>query len=486
MTEKMTSDERFLRAVTRRYFFAQNGLGLGSLALGALLNGEILASHSSSANPMDSRPPHYPAKAKRIIFLFMAGAPSQLDLLDNKPTLVRLDRQKIPAEIIEGEQFAFIKGIPEILGSPFSFEKYGQSGAEVSELLPHLREVVDDICIVKSLYTDQFNHAPAQIFMNTGHQRIGRPSMGSWLTYGLGSENSDLPGFVVLVSGLGQPDGGKSCWGSGFLPTLYQGVEFRSQGDPVLFTSNPPGVTSEARRSSLDAIRDLNEMQLQEVGDPEISTRISAFEMAYRMQTSVPEIADIWSEPSHIHEMYGTEKGKVSFANNCLLARRLVEQGVRFLQLYHRGWDSHGTSKNDDILYGLPQRCRQTDQAAAALVTDLKQRGLLEDTIVIWGGEFGRTPMNEGRNNSVFLGRDHHPRAFTMWMAGGGFKPGVTIGATDELGYNVVEDKIHVHDLHATMLHLMGLDHTRLTYRYQGRDFRLTDVAGKVVDKLLA
>ena len=290
----------------------------------------------------------------------------------------------------------------------------------------------------------------------------------------------------VLVSGLGQPDGGKSCWGSGFLPTLYQGVEFRSQGDPVLFTSNPPGVTSEARRSSLDAIRDLNEMQLQAVGDPEISTCINAFEMAYRMQTSVPEIADIWSEPSHIHEMYGTEKGKVSFANNCLLARRLIERGVRFLQLYHRGWDSHGTSKKDDILHGLPHRCRQTDQAAAALVMDLKQRGLLDDTIVIWGGEFGRTPMNEGRNNSVFLGRDHHPRAFTMWMAGGGFKPGVTIGATDELGYNVVEDKIHVHDLHATMLHLMGLDHTRLTYRYQGRDFRLTDVAGKVVDKLLA
>ena len=486
MTRKMTEEERFRRAITRRYFFSQSGLGLGSLALGALLDGELLATPPSSENPGDLRPPHYPARAKRIICLFMAGAPSQLDLLDNKPTLVRLDRQKIPAEIIEGEQFAFIKGIPEILGSPYSFGRYGQSGAEVSELLPHLREVVDDVCVVKSLYTDQFNHAPAQIFMNTGHQLIGRPSMGSWLSYGLGSENSELPGFVVLVSGLGQPDGGKSCWGSGFLPSQYQGVEFRSQGDPVLFTSNPPGVTSEARRRSLDAIRDLNEMQLQEVGDPEISTRINAFEMAYRMQTSVPEIADIWSEPAHVHEMYGTEKGQVSFANNCLLARRLLEQGVRFVQLYHRGWDSHGTSKGDDILHGLPQRCRETDQAAAALVKDLKQRGLLEDTIVVWGGEFGRTPMNERRNNSLFLGRDHHPRAFTMWMAGGGFESGVTIGATDELGYNVVQDKIHVHDLHATLLHLMGVDHTRLTYRHQGRDFRLTDVAGKVVKKLLA
>ena len=335
------------------------------------------------------------------------------------------------------------------------------------------------------MHTTQFNHAPAQIFMNTGFQIIGRPSMGSWMTYGLGSECKDLPGFVVLISGENQPDGGKACWGSGFLPTLYQGVEFRSQGEPVLFLNNPEGVSDNARRASLDLLKDLNDMHLAENGDAEIRTRIASYEMAYKMQSSVPDLVDVSKEPASVHELYGTQPGKKSFANNCLLARRLVERGVRFVQLYHRGWDNHGTSSHDDIVNRLPDLCQETDQAAAALLTDLKQRGLLDSTIVVWGGEFGRTPMNEARNNSKFLGRDHHPRAFSMWIAGGGFKPGITFGKTDELGYNIAEDPVDVHDLHATILHQMGMDHTKLTYRFQGRDFRLTDVAGNVVEKLI-
>jgi hypothetical protein len=351
--------------------------------------------------------------------------------------------------------------------------------------LPHLSEIVDDVSIIKSLHTTQFNHAPAQIFLNTGHQIPGRPSLGAWLTYGIGSQNQDLPGFVVLLSGLAQPDGGKSCWGSGFLPTQYQGVEFRSKGDPVLFLSNPEGVTAETRRRSLDLIRDLNREHQMDVGDPEIATRIASYELSYRMQTSVPELTDISKEPRAIHEMYGTQPGKRSFANNCLLARRMVERGTRFVQCFHRGWDTHGSSNNEDIVNKLAQLCRETDRAAAALVKDLKQRGMLDSTLVVWGGEFGRTPMNEARSGSRFLGRDHHPRAFTVWMAGGGIKPGVTVGRTDDLGYNIVEDPVSVHDLHATILHQMGLDHTRLTYKFQGRDFRLTDVSGEVVKKLV-
>ncbi len=480
----MSRREEVLKAITRRHFFAQSGIGIGAIALSALLNENLYA--AGGENPMKPKAPHFKPKAKNIIFLFMAGAPSQLDLFDHKPKLKELHEKNIPEEMIQGERFAFIKGVPQLLGSPYDFKPCGNSGAVLSSLLPHLQEAADEIAIVRSMYTDQFNHAPAQIFMNTGHQIFGRPSMGSWLTYGLGTESSDLPGFVVLLSGVGQPDGGKSCWSSGFLPTVYQGVEFRSQGDPVLFVSNPKGMDSAQRRRSLDVLRDLNQMLLDRIGDPEIATRIASYEMAYRMQTSVPELTDISKEPQAIHEMYGTEPGKVSFSNNCLLARRLVERGVRFVQLYHRGWDSHGTSPGDDIIHSLPQRCKETDQAATALIRDLKQRGLLENTLVIWGGEFGRTPMNEKRNNSQYLGRDHHPRAFTMWLAGAGLKKGITIGATDELGYNVVEDKVHVHDLHATILHLMGLDHTKLTYRFQGRDFRLTDVQGLVVQKLLA
>jgi hypothetical protein len=336
------------------------------------------------------------------------------------------------------------------------------------------------------MHTTQFNHAPAQIFMNSGHQIPGRPCMGSWLTYGIGSESSELPGFVVLLSGQNQPDGGKSCWGSGFLPTVYQGVQFRAQSEPVLFLANPEGVVAETRRRSLDLLKDLNQSHQADVGDPEIATRIASYEMAYRMQTSVPELSDLSKEPREVHEMYGTEPGKASFANNCLLARRLVERGVRFVQLYHRGWDTHGSSNNEDIVNKLAMLCRETDGPAAALLKDLKQRGLLDSTLVVWGGEFGRTPMNEARSGSRFLGRDHHPRAFTMWLAGGGIKPGVTVGQTDEIGYNVAEEPVSVHDLHATILHLMGIDHTRLTHKFQGRDFRLTDVSGEIVKKILA
>ncbi|HVG38919.1 MAG TPA: DUF1501 domain-containing protein [Pyrinomonadaceae bacterium] len=493
----MDDRDALLRDITRRHFFKQSGFGIGALALSSLLNGKTSAQGlghaaaakpdaSSSVNPLAAHAPHFAPKAKRIIYLFMAGAPSHLDLLDHKPKLRELDGQSIPAELVKGERFAFIKGTPKLLGSPYEFKRHGQSGAEISSLLPHLASVADDIAIVRSVHTTQFNHAPAQIFMNTGHQIVGRPSVGSWLTYGLGSDNSELPGFVVLLSGKNQPDGGKSCWGSGFLPTVYQGVEFRSKGEPVLFLTNPEGVSAGARRRTLDALRELNAAHLSDAGDPEINTRIASYEMSYRMQTSVPELVDLSRESKATHELYGTEPGKASFANNCLLARRLVERGVRFVQLYHRGWDQHGDSRGNDLINGLPRLCRETDRAAAALVKDLKGRGLLDDTLVVWGGEFGRTPMNEGRNGSAFLGRDHHPRAFAVWMAGGGIKPGVTVGRTDEFGYNIVEDPVHVHDLHATILHLMGMDHTKLTYKFQGRNFRLTDVSGEVVKKLLA
>ena len=381
-----------LQSVTRRYFFKQAGFGIGATALTAMLNrtlfagGTDLAGRSTSdfANPTAPHPPMFAPKATSIIYLFMAGAPSQVDLLDYKPKLQELNGEHIPESMLKGERFAFIRGVPKLLGSPYEFKKWGKSSAEISELLPHLGEIADDIAIVRSVHTTQFNHAPAQIFMNTGFQIIGRPSMGSWLTYGLGSECRDLPGFVVLLSGESDPDGGKACWGSGFLPTVYQGVQFRSQGDPVLFLTNPAGVSPEVRRQSLDAIKDLNEMDLKSAGDPEITTRIASYEMAYRMQSSVPDLMDISKEPRSVQEMYGTEPGKKSFANNCLLARRLVERGVRFVQLYHRGWDNHGTSAHDGIVNRLSSLCRETDQAAAALVSDLKQRGLLDSTLVVW------------------------------------------------------------------------------------------------------
>jgi uncharacterized protein DUF1501 len=465
------------RQVSRRWFFEQCGVGLGRAALGSLLAGAGYAATAANSDPLAPKQPHFQPKAKRVIFLFMAGAPSHLELFDNKPQLAKFDGTLPPPELLKGYRAAFINPNSKLLGPKFKFARYGKSNAELSELLPHLATVVDDIAIVKGMETDAFNHAPGQLLMNTGTQQFGRPSMGAWATYGLGSESKDLPAFVVFSSGKKGPSGGNSCWGSGFLPTVYQGVQFRSSGDPVLYLSNPPGVDAELQRESLDSVRRLNQMRLDVVGDPEIATRINSFEMAFKMQSSAPELMDLSKEPKHVREMYGAEPGKPSFANNCLLARRLVERGVRFVQLYHEAWDQHSALVKD-----ISANCKDTDQACAALIKDLKQRGMLDDTLVIWGGEFGRTPMVQGGSD----GRDHHPNAFTMWLAGGGIKPGQTLGETDELGFNVVKDKVHVHDLHATLLKLLGFDHTKLTFRFQGRDFRLTDVHGNVVKELLA
>jgi len=493
MNKQQYFSQEAIRASTRRHFFRQCGVGLGGIALTSLLNEKLFAAnsalrtpHSAFDNPVAPKAAHFAAKAKRVIYLHMAGSPSQLDLFDYKPKLIEMDGKPCPESLFKKERFAFIKGVPKMLGTPHKFSKHGSSGIELSTMVPHLAEIADEICVVKSMFTDQFNHAPAQLFLHTGSPRLGRPGMGSWVTYGLGSESQNLPGFVVLTSGGKTPDGGASLWGSGFLPTVYQGVQCRSQGDPVLYVSNPPGMSSEVRRDSLDTLRALNEMQLKEFGDPETVTRIAQYELAYRMQTAVPELMEIDKEPKSVHEMYGTQPGKVSFANNCLLARRLIERGVRFVQLYHWGWDQHGNSKDNDLFDGLGEQCKDTDQPVAALVKDLKQRGLLDDTLVIWGGEFGRTPMNEERNGSKFLGRDHHPHCFTMWMAGGGMKHGFTYGETDELGYHVAKDKVHVHDLQATILHCLGLEHTKLTHKFQGRDYRLTDVHGEVVNGILA
>jgi hypothetical protein len=463
--------------ITRRWFFQQCAVGLGSIALAELLNGRAAANSTTVADPLAPKAPHYPAKAKRVIFLFMAGAPSHLELFDNKPELARLDGTLPPPDLVKDYRAAFINPSSKLLGPRFKFARHGKCGAELSELLPHLATVVDDIAIVRSMVTDAFNHAPGQILMNTGSQQFGRPSFGSWVTYGLGSESRDLPAFIVFSTGQKGPSGGNSNWGSGFLPTLYQGVPFRGAGDPVLYLSNPNGIDADVQRDSLESIGRLNRLRLDVVGDPEIATRISSYEMAYRMQTGAPEVMDIAREPKHILDMYGAEPGKPSFANSCLLARRLLERGVRFVQLFHEAWDQHGNLKAD-----LKKNCANTDKPCAALVRDLKQRGLLDDTLVIWGGEFGRTPMVQGGDD----GRDHHPNAFTMWLAGGGVKPGLTLGATDDLGFNAAEDRVHVHDLNATLLHLLGFDHTQLTFKFQGRDFRLTDVHGRVVQKLLA
>jgi hypothetical protein len=476
---------------TRRQFFKDCAVGLGTAALASMLAREGLAAGEPTirTDAFAPRPPHFPAKAKSVIYLFMNGAPSQLDLFEPKPKLVELDRKECPEEYLKGERFPFIRGVPKLLASPHKFVKAGKCGAEISELLPHTQTIADDIAIVRSMNTDHFNHAPAELFINTGLGRVGRPSMGSWVTYGLGSESADLPGFVVMLSGGGQPSGGCSCWSSGFLPSVYQGVQLRSSIDPVLFVRNPEGMDDAARRRSLDAIADLNRTHLTATGDPEITTRIASYEMAYKMQTSVPDLSDLSQESKETLEMYGIDGGggeKNAFARNCLLARRMVERGVRFIQLYHRGWDTHGSGAGDDIITSLKQRCQETDQACAALVKDLKQRGLLDSTLVVWGGEFGRTPMNEARNGSKFLGRDHHAHAFTMWFAGAGVKKGVTLGATDDLGYSITQDPCHIHDLQATILHLLGMDHKKLTYRYQGRDFRLTDVHGELFTPLLA
>jgi hypothetical protein len=477
----MNCQDRFYRnadpiQTTRRWFFQQCGVGLGSLALGSLLNQAGYAA-PGAANPLAPKAPHFEPKAKRVIFLFMAGAPSHLELFDNKPQLAKFDGTLPPAELLKGYRAAFINPNSKLLGPKFKFARHGQCGAELSELLPHLATVVDDITIVRGMATDAFNHAPGQILMNTGSQIFGRPSFGAWVTYGLGSESQDLPGFVVFSTGKKGPSGGNSNWGSGFLPTLYQGVQFRNTGDPVLYLSNPRGVDAQLQRDSLDTLRTLNQDHLDVVGDPEIATRINSFEMAFRMQQVAPEIMDLSREPKHVLEMYGADPAKPSFANTVLLARRLVENGVRFVQIFHEAWDQHG-----NLVHDIKENCKDTDQACAALVKDLKQRGMLEDTLVIWGGEFGRTPMVQGGSD----GRDHHPSAFTMWLAGGGTRPGITFGESDEFGFNVVKDRVHVHDLHATLLHLLGFDHLKLTYRFQGRDFRLTDVHGNVVKELLA
>lgn len=462
--------------VSRRWFFKECGVGLGTIALNSLLQHDLLAAPVEAAS-LAAKKPHFAGKAKNVIYLFMAGAPSHLELFDNKPQLAKFDGTLPPAELLKDYRAAFINPNSKLLGPKFKFSKHGKSGAELSELLPHLGEVADDIAIVKSMHTDAFNHAPAQIFMHTGAQQFGRPSIGSWTLYGLGAESQELPGFVVFSSGSKGPSGGASNWGSGFLPTVYNGVMFRSQGDPILYLSNPKGVDAKTQRATLDSLRTLNEKHLGVMGDPEISTRINSYEMAYRMQTSAPELMDLSKEPKQILEMYGVEPGKPSFAMNCLLARRMIERGVRFVELFHEAWDQHG-----NLVADLKKNCKNTDQASAALVKDLKQRGLLDSTLVVWGGEFGRTPMVQGGND----GRDHHPNCYTVWLAGGGTKPGITIGESDELGFNATKDKVHVHDLNATILHLLGFDHTKLTYRFQGRDFRLTDVEGEVVQKLLA
>jgi hypothetical protein len=458
--------------LARRWFLQQCGVGLGAAALGTLLANDGYGADSA----LSPKAPHFAAKAKRVIFLFQAGAPSHLELFDNKPELAKQDGKLPPPKLLEGYRAAFINPNSKCLGPKFKFAKHGQSGAELSELLPHTAKIADDIAIVRSMVTDAFNHAPAQCMMNTGAMQFGRPSFGSWCLYGLGQESKDLPGFVVFSTGAKGPSGGNACWGSGFLPTVYNGVQFRGGAEPVLFLNNPAGIDAAAQKDALDSVNALNKLRLESVGDPEIATRISSYEMAYRMQHAAPEVMDIAKEDKKTLEAYGAEPGKNTYANACLLARRLVEKGVRFVQIYHEAWDQHGNLVND-----LKKNCKNTDQASAALITDLKQRGMLDDTLVIWGGEFGRTPMVQGGSD----GRDHHPNAFTYWLAGGGIKGGQTIGRTDDLGFNAVEDKVHVHDLHATLLHLLGFDHTKLTFKFQGRPFRLTDVHGNVVKKLL-
>jgi hypothetical protein len=468
----MTSD------LTRRLLFQRSAFGLGGAALTGLFQNE-----SSAASSL-----HHAPKAKRVIYIHMVGAPSHLDLFDYKPELQKRSGQLCPDEFFEGKQLAFIRQQPNLQGTPdtdeFAFKKCGQSGNTISNLMPHLQGVADEMCFIKSLHTEQFNHAPAQLFQLTGFNRFGRPSIGSWANYGLGSENKNMPGFVVLVTGqvLGA---GNSAWGSGFLPTKYQGIEFRSKGDPVLFLSDPPGFDRNDRRTTIDAVNKLNQFRLDDVGDPEIATRISQYEMAYRMQASVPELMDTKSEPQSVHEMYGTKPGEASFANNCLLARRLVERGVRFVQLFDQGWDHHGS-----VFDSLKKKTKEVDQPISALIRDLKQRGMLNDTLVVWAAEFGRTPMAQNTSGTGSdrqkIGRDHHKEAYTVWMAGGGTKPGHTHGASDELGYAVAKDPVHMHDFNATIMHLLGIDHERLTFRYQGRRFRLTDVHGKVVHGVLA
>ncbi|MBE7171340.1 MAG: DUF1501 domain-containing protein [Williamsia sp.] len=484
------------RLHTRRHFLRECAFGFGSLALGSLLQSCSIGSANAGtsaipfdpAHPLAPKLPQFPAKAKSIIYLHMAGAPSQLELFDYKPDLMKLDGQDCPPSLLEGKRFAFIRGVPKMLGPQARFAQHGGSGAWVSNYLPHFSSIVDEVSFLKAVTTDQFNHAPAQLLVHTGSPRLGRPSIGSWVTYGLGTENQNLPGFVVLTSGGKFPDAGKSVWGSGFLPSVYQGVQCRSEGDPVLFIKDPKGMDRDLRKASIDAINQVNEEEYQEYQDPEILSRISQYEMAYKMQIAAPEVMNINNEPAYIHEMYGTQPGKACIANNILLARKLVEKGVRFVQIFDWGWDTHGTAANLSIDVGLNNKCRTVDKAMTALILDLKQRGLLEETLVVWGGEFGRTPMLENRDGkqNPFKGRDHHVEAFTIWMAGGGIRKGVSYGETDEIGYAAVSGKVTPNDIQATLLNQLGFDHEKFTYQFQGRPFRLTDVSGKVIDEIVA
>jgi hypothetical protein len=471
---------------TRREFLKNSSVGLGALALAGLLQRESRAAESD--NPLAPKKPHFAAKAKSVIYLHMSGAPPQLDLFDYKPKLNELHMQPCPEALLKNQRFAFIKGHPKLLGSPHKFRRNGKCGAWVTELLPLFAKHVDEVAFIKSMHTDQFNHAPAELFLYTGSPRNGGAAMGSWITYGLGSESQNLPGFVVLISGGTDPTGGKALWSTGFLPSVYQGVQCRTTGEPILYVNNPAGMDRDVRRRSLDALRKLNELELKEFGDPETLTRINQYELAFRMQVAVPEVMDISREPLTIQDQYGAQPGAASFANNCLLARRLVERGVRYVQLYDWGWDIHGTSPGDDLMTQFPKKCKEIDRPIAALLTDLKARGLLDETLIIWGGEFGRTSMNEERGGSKLLGRDHHPHCFTIWLAGAGIKPGVTLGATDEFGYFITEDKVGIHDLQATILQLLGLDAWKLHYPYQGLRQRLIGPEGeaRVVKEILS
>lgn len=463
----------------------------GAACISAAALAEKLGNHQSMADIQleahDSRDTHHKATAKNVIYLHMTGSPPNLDMFDYKPELIKYNDQPCPDSAIEGKRFAFTKGVPKLMGTPRSFKQVGQAGIWMSDAIPHLHKVADDLCVINSMTTDQFNHAPAELLMHTGFAQPGRPSIGSWVNYGLGSQNINLPGFVVLLSGSSQPNGGKNSYNNGFLPSVYQGVRCRSKGDPVLYVSNPNGMNASIRRRSLDSLAELNTLQAQQFGHPETLTRIAQYELAYRMQTSVPEVMDMKQEPQHVLDAYGAKPGEASLANNCLLARRLVEAGVRYVQIFDWGWDFHGTSPREDIRDGLTKKCATMDKPVAALIQDLKQRGMLEETLIVWGGEFGRTPFREGRTSKgSVLGRDHYPDCYTMFMAGGGIKAGMSYGKTDDLGFSVTENKVHIHDLQATIMHTLGFDHTKLTFRFQGRDYRLTDVHGHVVKPLLA
>lgn len=479
------------RHLTRRHFLSSSALSLGALWMGAQKDGlSATALKKDPSSPLLPAVPHFAPKAKRVIYLHMAGAPSQLELFDHKPELAKLDGQECPAEFLEGKQFAFIQGVPKMLGSQYPFHRAGQSGQWISDRLPYFEEVIDEVCFIKSMWSDQFNHGPAQLLLHTGSQNPGSPSAGAWATYGLGSENQNLPGFMVLTSGGKNPDAGKSVWGSGYLPSVYQGVQCRSQGDPVLFLGNPDGVSRDIRRRTLDALNTINRQVATEIGDPETQTRIAQYEMAFRMQLHATDAFDISCESSATHEAYGTRPGQEAFSNNCLLARRLAERGVRFIQLFDWGWDTHGTNDQSDLTKGFKDKCREIDRPVAALIKDLKQRGLLEETLVIWSGEFGRTPMRENRGGVTMknVGRDHSPSAYTLWMAGGGVKPGFTYGETDPIGYEAIVDKVSAHDFHATLMTLLGFDHKRLTYPFQGLDQRLSNVtkSSRVVTDIFA